>query len=114
MKKTLLKTVLNEDQFDNVWICGEIRPAYKYEDDVRTDTVEGVVYRCVHPQAITEGVFDIKVIGAKPCVNPKDIPQEGVEITFDGLTFIKWRDRRTGSLRTSGRADSALLADPHA
>ena len=108
-KKRLLELRLSEN-YGNTWICTEIRPAYRYEDDKRTDTVEGVIYRCLHAQALAEGLFDIKVLGKKPVVSMDDVPESGVKMTFENLSFTEWTDRRTGARRTSGRADDAVKA----
>lgn len=108
MKKDMFKTVLS-DKYENKWLCLGVRPAYRYEGDVKTGDMIGVYYRCLHPQAPGEGHVDIKVVGQPSVVSPEDVGLT-CEVSFDGLEFVTWTDRRTGSSRTSGRATQAYRA----
>lgn len=102
MKRDMFKMVLS-DKYENEWLCLDVRPAYRYEGNARTEEVVGVYYRCLHPQAPGEGHVDIKVTGQSPVVSPEEAGLNA-QVTFDELEFVMWTDRRTGQSRTSGRA----------
>lgn len=102
MKRDMFKMVLS-DKYENAWLCLDVRPAYRYEGDVKTDEVVGVYYRCLHPQAPGDGHVDIKVMGQSPVVSPEEAGLT-CTVTFEELEFVMWTDRRTKASRTSGRA----------
>ena len=111
--KKLFKLVLG-DEYKNQWLCTSVRPAYKYDEHGnRTDTVEGTVYHCLHPQALDFGHVDIKVLGEDPVIDNDDCDTKPVQMSFKELSFTEWRPKGAKKNTVSGRAVSAK-ADPHA